>query len=110
MYLNQTEPKPVLLSGWSAAEGVSGKPDDGYSIYMDVKLKDGSYSYANSLQFETGTHSWQRLCMVLEFEGKLIESVHVFVLFSEHSGSIYVDDLALLELSRSLPIYALLIF
>jgi hypothetical protein len=103
VYLNQTEPKPILLSGWSAAETVSGKPDDGYSIYMDVQLKDGSYSYANTLQFETGTHGWQRLCMVLDFENKLIESVHVFVLFSEHSGSIWFDELTLLELSSIFP-------
>jgi hypothetical protein len=58
-------------------------------------IKDGSYSYAHTVQFDTGTHDWQRKCLVVDFGDKLVESAHVFLLFSEHSGNIWFDDISL---------------
>jgi hypothetical protein len=43
--LNHTKPTKLLLSGWSKASEVSGEPDDGYSVYMDLKFVDGTFAY-----------------------------------------------------------------
>lgn len=48
MLINQTRPDTLLLSGWSKAVSVSGEPDDGYSVYMDLKFQDGTYAYGRS--------------------------------------------------------------
>ncbi len=56
-------------------------------------IKDGSYSHANTIQFDTGTHDWQHSCIILDFGNKLIESINVLILFSEHSGTIWLDDI-----------------
>eukprot|EP01097_Dermamoeba_algensis_P004331 TRINITY_DN2856_c0_g1_i1.p1 TRINITY_DN2856_c0_g1~~TRINITY_DN2856_c0_g1_i1.p1 ORF type:complete len:683 (+),score=125.62 TRINITY_DN2856_c0_g1_i1:53-2101(+) len=94
VFLNQTNAEPLLLSGWSRASLVSGHPDDGYGILMDVKYTDGSYSYGVSLNFATGTHDWERKCLKLDRK-KHIESVNVFVVFGGHTGTVWFDDITL---------------
>jgi hypothetical protein len=45
--VNGTKPTKMLLSAWSKASGVNGDPDDGYSVYMDLKFQDGTYAYGS---------------------------------------------------------------
>lgn len=94
VFLNHTEPTKMLLSGWSKASEVSGEPDDGYSVYMDLKFVDGTFAYGISLNFDTGTHDWQRRCAIVYLD-KPLWSASVAVLFSEHTGSVWMDDIAL---------------
>ena len=47
--LNQREPAPLLVSGWSRAGRVSGAPDPDYSVYVDLELADLSRNMKASL-------------------------------------------------------------
>jgi hypothetical protein len=60
--LNHTEPTKLLLSGWSKASEVSGEPDDGYSVYMDLKFVDGTFAYGIRHTITGGV--WSFLCDV----------------------------------------------
>ncbi len=88
----------LVLSAWSAAKEVSGKMDGGYSINLHIKYQDETFSYGQKLAWATGDHHWQRQCVVLEIS-KPIHSVHLFVLFMEHSGQVWFDDVQLFSLS-----------
>src|SRR5437016_4119314 len=43
--LDQTAPTPIVLSGWSKADDVSGAVDLDYSLYVDIAYVDGAYLY-----------------------------------------------------------------
>src|ERR1041385_7803462 len=58
--LDQKSPAPVLFSGWSKAEGVSGLEDNDYSIYVDLEFADGTPLWGQTAPFAAGTHDWQR--------------------------------------------------
>ncbi len=59
VFLQKDEPQPLLLSGYSKAEGVVGQKGQGYSLYMDATYHDGTKQFGIFLPFETGTHGWQ---------------------------------------------------
>ncbi len=66
----------------------------GYAAYMDLKFQDGTYLYGISLNFDTGSHNWQKKCSIVYLD-KPVTSALVSVLFSEHTGSVWFDDLTL---------------
>lgn len=95
--LRQERLRPIVASGWSRAEGVDGSPDSGYSIYLDIAYVDGTYLWAQSADFSTGSHDWeQRRCTIMP--GKPIAAVTVYPLFRGHTGTVCFDDFALVEL------------
>lgn len=89
--LNQSEPKPILVAGWSKAENVSGSKDNDYSIYADFYAKDGTPWYARTSKFNTGTHDW-------EYSGTIhvpqmpIDKGYIYCLFRKHSGAVWFDN------------------
>lgn len=96
--LNQTEPLPVVAGGWSKADGVSGSPDGGYSVYVDIVYTDGSPLWGQISAFDTGTHDWQRREIVVVPE-KPIGELRVYGLFRGHTGTVYFDDFSVKEVS-----------
>ncbi|NUQ00320.1 MAG: hypothetical protein HUU35_10760 [Armatimonadetes bacterium] len=96
--LNQTEPLPLLVTGYSRAEGVNGRPDPHYSIYCDLEYTDGTPLWGQTASFSTGTHGWQRR-QVLITPTKPIKHVTVYALFREHRGTVWFDDFELAELA-----------
>ncbi|MCC7491716.1 MAG: hypothetical protein IT204_05190 [Fimbriimonadaceae bacterium] len=96
--LNQTEPLPVAVSGWSRAVGVSGAADVDYSIYCDLTFTDGTPLWGQISSFEVGTHGWQRR-QVLITAARPIRSVSVYGLFRGHTGEVWFDDFSLAELT-----------
>ncbi|KAL6058313.1 Glycosyltransferase-like 1B, variant 2 [Balamuthia mandrillaris] len=94
VFLNKSSSTPLTLAAWSRAKGVSGNMDSGYSVSMDIKYQDGTFLYGQSLEFDTGTHSWQKKCLVVP-PVKPIEAVSVYVLFYQHTGSVWFDDISL---------------
>lgn len=58
------------------------------------------YSLGHKLEFDTGTHDWQHSCLIIE-PTLPIESVMIFILFVEHAGSVWFDDLTLEAYSRT---------
>jgi hypothetical protein len=89
--LNQKQATPVLVSGWSKADAVSGTANADYSIYVDVMYTDGSHLYGQSAAFGAGTHGWEKR-RVLIMPTKPIASLNVFALFRHHTGSVWFDD------------------
>ncbi len=94
LQLGQTEPLPVIVTGWSRAENVSGPDDRGYAIYIDALYADGTPLWGVVSSFSTGTHDWEeRRCVVLP--EKPLRAITVYALFREHTGTVWFDDFAL---------------
>jgi hypothetical protein len=94
--LNQREARPLVLSGWSKAEGVRGAQGADYSLYVDAVHADGSHLYAQTAKFRTGTHDWQRAEFTIASH-KPIRSLTVHCLFRYRAGRAWFDDVALVE-------------
>ena len=53
--LNQTVPEPIVATAESKAEGVTGSPDSGYSVYLDLVYADGTSLWGQTANFSTAT-------------------------------------------------------
>ncbi|RYG71304.1 hypothetical protein EON80_05445, partial [bacterium] len=91
--LDQKVAKPILLSGWSKAENVTGTPDSDYSLYADVTFQDGTQLWGESAPFGTGTHEWQQVRHVITPE-KPVKSLKFYALFRGHIGKVWFSDLS----------------
>lgn len=99
---SQAHYRTLKVSGWSRAEAVSGNIDDDYSIYVDVTYDDGSHLWGQTARFVTGTHEWQYAQKIIELERPVVE-IYVYCLFRNHVGTVWFDDIKLVETSQSLP-------
>jgi len=91
--LNQKRAAPLLVTGWSKAQGVSGGPSSGYSLYVDLTYTDGTPLWGSQVRFSTGTHDWERRSFVVLPE-KPIRSLSLYCLFRGHAGTVWFDDIA----------------
>jgi hypothetical protein len=98
--LDQEEPRPIFISGWSKAESVSGSPDSNYSLYVDIIYSDGTPLWGQTVNFSTGTHDWEYRERFILPE-KPIKRLSFHALFRGHDGTVWFDDLRLVELSPS---------
>lgn len=94
--LNQRQARPLVLSGWSKADAVRGGPGADYSLYVDAVYADGTHLYAQSATFRTGTHDWQRSEFAIA-PHKPIRSLTLHCLFRHRVGTVWFDDIALVE-------------
>ncbi len=92
--LNQDKPTPIVASGWSKAQNVSGQEDGNYAIYLDILYQDGTPLYGQVAPFACGTHDWQQSTVTVT-PAKPIKSVAYHALFRGKSGSAWFDDLSL---------------
>ena len=95
--LNQTQPTPILVRGWSRAENVDGAADSGYSLYCDLEYMDGTPLWGQITPFGTGTHDWQQR-EVFIVPAKPVRSLTIHCLFREHRGQVWFDDVQALEM------------
>jgi hypothetical protein len=87
--------EPFTIRGWSRSEGVTGSPDNDYSIYVDVCYADGSYLFGQCARFPTGTHDWV-LAELLVTPVKPVSELRVYALFrGDHTGTAWFDDLSI---------------
>ena len=96
--LKQSVALPVIVSGWSAANGASGTRDDGYSIYIDVYYMDGTRLYGQTFDFMTGTHGWQQGFVYL-VPPKPIKTLDVYAMFTHAAGNASFDDMSVQQVS-----------
>jgi len=92
--LNQDKPAPIIASGWSKAEGVSGQADGNYAVYLDIAYQDGTFLYGQVAPFACGTHDWQSSSVKVE-PAKSIKSLTYNVLFRYKKGKVWFDDVSL---------------
>jgi hypothetical protein len=96
--LDQKVPAPLLVQGWSKAEDVSGQPNSDYSLYIDLHYMDGTPLYGQISPFQTGSHDWQKR-QVLIVPSRPLRDALVYVLFRQHTGSVWFDDVSARTLS-----------
>jgi hypothetical protein len=99
--LNQKQPAPLVISGWSKAERVTGKRGANYSVWVDLQYTDGTSLWGQKATFNVGTHDWQ----LAEFPfvvAKPVRRATVNVLFrGSATGTVWFDDVALQELAAT---------
>lgn len=96
--LDRTNTAPIIISGWSRAEDVSGSSDGGYSLYADIVFTDGSTLWGQNARFSCGTHDWEK-CEFVILPDKSIRSLTLHCLFRGHTGKVWFDDVSLQEMS-----------
>jgi hypothetical protein len=94
--LNRTNIAPFIIRGWSKAQEVSGSPDNGYSLYVDISYADGTSLWGQTASFTCGTHDWERREFVL-LPDKPVKSFTLHCLFRGHTGKVWFDDAAVEE-------------
>lgn len=94
--LNRTDIAPLIVHGWSKAEDVTGTPDSGYALYLDLVYSDDTPLWAQVASFSCGTHDWEKRQLVL-LPDKPIKSVTLHCLFRGHTGKAWFDDVVLEE-------------
>lgn len=94
--LDRSEVAPLVVRGWSRAEGVSGSPDTGYSIYVDLLYADGTPLWGQTASFRCGTHDWEERELVI-LPQQPVRRLTVYCLFRGHTGKVWFDDVTLSE-------------
>jgi hypothetical protein len=94
--LNRTNIAPFIVRGWSKAENVSGSPDNGYSLYVDIVYADGTPLWGQTANFTCGTHDWEQRQFVL-LPDKPVRSLTLHCLFRGHTGKVWFDDASVQE-------------
>jgi hypothetical protein len=94
--LNRTNIAPFIIRGWSKAENVSGSPDNGYSLYVDIVYADGTPLWGQTANFTCGTHDWEKRQFVL-LPDKPVKSLTLHCLFRGHAGKVWFDDASVEE-------------
>ncbi len=96
--LDRTNLAPFVIRGWSKAENVSGSPDNGYSLYVDIAYQDGTSLWGRTAPFRCGSHDWERRQFVVAPE-KPVKSLTLHCLFRGHTGKVWFDDAAVEEIA-----------
>lgn len=95
--LNQTTATPIHVTGWSRADNVSGLPNSDYSLYVDLDYVDGTNQWGIVEPFDTQTHDWQKRTLLV-VPSRPIKTLKVYVLFRNHSGTVWFDDVTVSSL------------
>ena len=95
--LDRTDVLPLRITGWSRAQEVDGASDDRYSIYASVEFQDGSRLDKVAVDFDVGTHDWQRRELLIPAV-KPVRTLILHALFRGHSGTVWFDDFSVEEL------------
>jgi len=90
--LEQTEPGPIKIAGWSRSEGVAGQKSYHYSLYVDFRFVDGESWPMKLATFDSGTHDWQYAETVVT-PPKPLASARFHAFIREIEGTVWFDDL-----------------
>jgi len=89
--LNQKRAAPIVVSGWSRADSVSGSKDSDYALYIDLEYMDGTPLWGQTAPFGAGTHGWERR-QVMIAPAKPVRKMTIIALFRKHTGTAWFDD------------------
>ena len=91
LLLNQKRPIPLLITGWSKADRVSGVRNGDYALYVDLEYTDGTPLWGQVAPFSVGTHDWERR-QVMILPTKPIKTLTLYALFRHHVGTAWFDN------------------
>jgi len=97
LVLSRTNATPLVVRGWSRADGVTGGTDSGYSLYVDLTYEGGTSLWGQTADFRCGTHDWELREFVILPE-KPVKLITLHCLFRGHAGMAWFDDVSLDEL------------
>ena len=95
--LDQTQPRPIIATAWSKADGIGGTRDRDYSLYLDLIHTDGTPLWGRITPFRTGTHDWQQAKVVV-LPAKPVRSLSFHMLLRRHAGKAWFRGARLWEL------------
>ncbi len=95
--LNHGALTPLKIRGWSKARNVSGSPDSGYSIYVDIIFQDNTPLWGQTVNFNTGTHDWEAREFVI-IPKTPIKRLTIYGMFRGHTGDVWFDDFTIYQL------------
>ena len=84
--------KPIIVTGWSRAEGISGGRDNDYSIYVDVCYASGGYKFGQCATFTPGTHDWEQSTYTIE-PAEPVAELRVYCILRGRTGKAWFDDI-----------------
>lgn len=94
--LNQSNPAPLVVRGWSRCEGVTGSADSGYALYVDLIYADGSTLWGQTAPFRCGSHDWESRELVIMPE-RPVRTLSLYCLLRGHQGRAWFDDVSVEE-------------
>ena len=89
--VNQQQPAPLVIEGFSKAENVSGQRDSNYSLYVDLTYQDGTNLWGQVATFDTGSHDWTLSRYIIK-PNKPVKSANVHMLYRSHRGTVWFRD------------------
>ena len=92
--VHQAQATPLVVSGWSRADSVSGSVDSGYSIAVNLTYVDGTGLSDQIAAFSVGTHDWEQRTVTITPD-KPVDSLVVYALFGFRTGSAWFADVSL---------------
>ena len=95
--LSRARPAPLVVRGWSKAQGVDGSTDSDYSLYVDIIFADGTPLWGQTGDFHCGTHDCEQREYVI-LPDKPVKTLTLHCLFRRHTGKVWFDDLTVEEL------------
>jgi hypothetical protein len=96
LQINRADAAPLVVRGWSKAEGVTGSADSGYSLYVDIVYADGTPLWGQTASFRCGTHDWAQREFVILPE-RPVRTLTLHCLFRGHAGRAWFDDVSVEE-------------
>ncbi|MCD6360530.1 MAG: hypothetical protein J7M38_06640 [Armatimonadetes bacterium] len=94
-FADDEQPTKLTITAWSRCEGVSGKRDAHYSVYVDATCADGTVFNGHYSAFDVGSHDWQQVTLQLDPPAP-IRTMKLFLLLRKHSGRVWFDDVRMI--------------
>jgi len=91
VFLDPPSAAPIVVRGFSRADGVTGARDSNYSIFVDVCYAGGGYLFGQCATFAAGTHDWEEAQYVIK-PAEPVRELRVYCLLRGRRGRAWFDD------------------
>jgi len=82
--------RPIIVGGWSKADGVVGGGGD-YCVFLDVIYDDGTPWWGKTAAWTRGTHDWEYTAEVY-WPQKPVREIRAYVFLRRVRGKAWFDD------------------
>ena len=95
--INQEQPRRLIISGWSRAEGLQAGEDSDWCLYVDITYDNDENLWGQKAIFDPAVEGWQRAETVIEVARPVRTAAVYALLRGDATGTVYFDDLFLAE-------------